>query len=66
VLAVPAPTAAWTSKRFGRLLATTASEIGRDFRFANEAEGHGFGARAPSDPIRRRARAGAGVTRSRR
>ncbi len=51
MLAAPAPTAEWTTKRFNRLIATTASEIGRDVRFANEAERHAFGACAPSDPI---------------
>ena len=51
VLAAPAPTAEWTSKRFSRLIAATASEIGRGFRFANEAERHAFAACAPTDPI---------------
>jgi hypothetical protein len=51
VLAAPAPTAAWTSKRFGRLLATTASELGRDLRFANEAERRASEACALGDPI---------------
>ena len=51
VLAVPEPTATWTSTRFSRLIAATASEIGRDVRFANETERHAFVARAPGDPI---------------
>ena len=51
VLAAPAPTAAWTTKRFGRLLAATASEVGREVRFASEAERHAFDACAPGDPI---------------
>jgi hypothetical protein len=52
VLAAPAPTADWTSKRFSPLLiAATASEIGRDVRFANEAERHALDACTPSDPI---------------
>jgi hypothetical protein len=38
VLAAPAPTAEWTSARFSRVLATTAAQIGRDARFASEAE----------------------------
>ena len=40
-------TAGWTSKRFGRLLAATASEFGREVRFASEAERHAFDAYAP-------------------
>jgi DnaA N-terminal domain len=51
VLAAPEPTAAWTSERFSRLIATAASELGRDVRFANEGERHAVGASAPSDPI---------------
>ena len=51
VLAGPAPTAEWTNKRFSRVIATSASEVGRDIRFANEAERHAFGACAPGDPI---------------
>jgi hypothetical protein len=51
VLAAPAPTAEWTIKRFTRLIATTASEIRRDVRFANEAERCAFDARTPPDPI---------------
>ena len=51
VLVAPAATAAWTSQRFSRLIAATASEIGRDFRFANEAERHAFDACVPGDPI---------------
>lgn len=51
VLAAPASTTAWISKRFGRLIGTAASEIGRDFRFASEAERRAFDACAPSDPI---------------
>ncbi len=51
VLAAPAAVAEWTSKRFSRLIAAIASEIGRGFRFANEAERHAFAACAPTDPI---------------
>ena len=51
VIAAPAPTADWTSKRFSRLIAATASEIGHGFRFANEAERHALAACAPTDPI---------------
>ena len=51
VLAAPEATAGWTSKRFSRVIGASASEIGRDFRFANEAERRAFDACAPSDPI---------------
>jgi hypothetical protein len=51
VLAPPTTTAAWISKRFGRLLTATSSELGREFRFANEAESHAFNASAPNDRI---------------
>jgi hypothetical protein len=60
VLAAPAPTAAWISKRFGRLIGTAASEIGRDFRLASEAERRAFDACAPSDPIHTNTREAAG------
>jgi hypothetical protein len=50
VLAAPEPTAAWTSERFSRLIAAAASEIGRDVRFANEAERHAFDASALGYP----------------
>ena len=61
VLAAPAATAGWTSKRFGRLLAASASEVGRDVRFAGEAERHAFDAYAPgpsSPPINPKEAAG--------
>jgi hypothetical protein len=51
VLAAPEPTATWTSARFSRLIAATASEIGRDFRFANAPERRAFVARVPGEPI---------------
>ena len=51
VLAAPGPMAAWTSKRFDRLIAAIGSEIGRDHRFATEAERRAFDACAPTDPI---------------
>jgi hypothetical protein len=60
VLAAPESTAAWTTKRFSRLIAATASEMGRDFRFANEAERRAFDAVAPSDPIHINTREAAG------
>ena len=60
VLTAPVPTAAWTSKRFGRLLAAASSEFGRDFRFANEAERHAFHAYAPVDPIQTNPKEAAG------
>ena len=52
VIAAPAATAGWTSKRFGPLLSAIASQVSRDLRFANEAERHAFSAGPPSDPIR--------------
>lgn len=51
VIVAPAPTAAWTSERFSRLIATAASEVGRDCRFADEAERYASDACASSDPI---------------
>ncbi len=48
VLAAPPATAAWTSKRFGRVLAACASRVGREVRLAEETERHAFGADAPS------------------
>ena len=51
VIAAPAPTAEWTSKRFRRLIAAAASEVGHGFPFANEAERHAIAACAPTDPI---------------
>ena len=38
VLAVPSATAAWTTKRFGRLLANCSARIGRELRLADESE----------------------------
>ena len=51
VLAPPTATAAWIGKRFGRLLTATSSELGLEFRFANEAERHSFNTSAPNDRI---------------
>ena len=51
VLAPPTATAAWISERFGRLIAATSSELGRESRFANEAERHAFNASAPNDRL---------------
>jgi hypothetical protein len=51
VLAPPTATAAWIGKRFGRLLTATSSELGLEFRFANEAERHAFNTSAPNDRI---------------
>ena len=51
MLAAPEPTAAWTSTRFSRLIEAVASEIGRDVRFADQAERRVFETRAPDDPI---------------
>ena len=48
VLAGPPATAAWTRERFGRVLATCASRVGREVRFAKETERHAFGTNAPS------------------
>lgn len=38
VVAAPASTAAWTSQRYRRLLTAVATHVGRDLRFATEAE----------------------------
>jgi DnaA N-terminal domain len=38
VVAVPAATSSWTAKRFGRLLARCADQVGRELRFASEPE----------------------------
>lgn len=46
VLAAPAPTAEWTSARFTRLIAATASAIGRNCRFATETERRALETRA--------------------
>jgi hypothetical protein len=43
VIAVPAATAAWTAKRFGRLLTTCAERVGRELRFASEPEVNALG-----------------------
>jgi hypothetical protein len=43
VVAVPAATAAWTAKRFGRLLTRCAERVGRELRFASELEVHALG-----------------------
>jgi DnaA N-terminal domain len=43
VVAVPAATASWTSKRFGRLLTRCAERVGRELRFASEPEVHALG-----------------------
>ncbi|MHB1834476.1 MAG: DnaA N-terminal domain-containing protein [Solirubrobacteraceae bacterium] len=51
VLAAPAAMASWTSARFGWLIASAASEVGRDARFANEGERRAFEPCAPSHPI---------------
>ena len=51
VLAAPAATAAWTSQRFSRLIAATASQVGREVRFANEAERRAFDACVHGEPI---------------
>jgi hypothetical protein len=60
VLAAPAPTADWTRTRFSRLIAATASEVGRDVRFSNQAERHAFDACAPGDPIQTHPKEAAG------
>jgi hypothetical protein len=51
VLAAPAPTAEWTTARFTRLIAATASAIGRDCRFANENERRAFDPCPAADPV---------------
>ena len=38
VVAVPSVTAAWTAKRFGRLLANCSARVGRELRLAAESE----------------------------
>ena len=38
VLALPSATAAWTTKRFGRLLANCSARVGRELRLADESE----------------------------
>ena len=43
VIAVPATTAAWMAKRFGRLLTSCAESVGRELRFASEPEVHALG-----------------------
>jgi hypothetical protein len=43
VIAVPAATAAWTARRFGRLLTRCAERVGRELRFASEPEVHARG-----------------------
>ena len=43
VIAVPAATASWTAKRFGRLLTTCAERVGRELRFASEPEVNALG-----------------------
>jgi len=43
VIAVPAATAAWMAKRFGRLLTGCAERVGRELRFASEPEVHALG-----------------------
>jgi len=43
VVAVPAATAAWTTERFGRLLAECADRVGRELRFASDPEVRAFG-----------------------
>ena len=50
VLAAPATTTAWTSKRFGSVLEACALRIGREVRFAEEPERHAFGVDPPSFP----------------
>ncbi len=48
VLAAPATTTAWRSKRFGSVLEACASRIGCGVRFAEEPERHAFGVDSPS------------------
>ena len=43
VIAVPATTAAWMAKRFGRLLTSCAESVGRELRFASEPEVQALG-----------------------
>lgn len=43
VIAVPAATADWTAKRFGRPLTRCAERVGRELRFASEPEVHAVG-----------------------
>jgi hypothetical protein len=43
VIAVPAATADWTAKRFGRLMTRCAERVGRELRFASEPEVHALG-----------------------
>jgi len=43
VVAVPPATASWTTKRFGRLMAKCADQVGRELRFASDPEVHALG-----------------------
>ncbi len=43
VLALPSATGAWTTKRFGRLLANCSARVGRELRLADESERRAFG-----------------------
>ncbi len=43
VVAVPAARAAWTTERFGRVLAPCADRVGRELRFASDPEIRAFG-----------------------
>jgi hypothetical protein len=43
VVAAPGPAAPWTRTRFGRLLASFATQLGRELRFASEPEIHALG-----------------------
>jgi hypothetical protein len=42
VVAAPAAAASWTQTRFGQLLASFATQLGRELRFASEPEVHAF------------------------
>jgi DnaA-like protein len=60
VLAVPPATAGWTRERFGRVLATCASSVGRDVRFADEPELRAVGAVQSSSTFPSNQKEGAG------